>query len=196
MIRERKRPELRPVSALLLLLLACGGKEAAPPPETRPFPVYRVTVGEGEERQEILTFLSPTEIDAAGGLSGRAAVGALRGPGTDLVPENFRANQLFVDFLHEIVRTRAPLLGLYIAEAERAGDGWLHVRDFRAAGEDGEFAKIDVIGSFEIAEGRIVPDSYVPNGSYRILGPHGLPLLPADLHGAILRAMRKLTVEG
>lgn len=197
MNRSGKRGGLGlPPFLLLFLLLACGGREEAPAPETRPFPVYRVTVGEGEEEREIFTFLSQAEIDAAGGLSGRAAVGVLRGPSTELTPENFQANQLFIDFLQEIVRTQAPLLSIYIAEAERIGDGWLHVRDLRAAGTDGEFAKIDVIGSFEVAGGRVSPDSYVPNRSYRVFGPHGFPLLPAGLHGAILNALQRLTVEG
>ncbi|MFH1277134.1 MAG: hypothetical protein ABIK65_01980 [Candidatus Eisenbacteria bacterium] len=179
---------------LFLLPLACGGREEVPPPETRPFPVFRVSTGQGEGKREIVAFLSPVEIDAAGGLSGRAAVGALRGSGTELTPENFQANQLFVEFFHEIVRTKVPMMSIYIDEAERVGDGWLHVRDLRAAGADAELEKIDVIGSFQVAGGRILPDSYVPNGSYRVLGPHGFPLLPAELQGAVLRAMRKLTV--
>lgn len=177
------------------LLLACGKHEELPISEGRPFPIFRVSVNEGGQEMQIITFLSPPEIDRAGGLPGRAAVGALREANAQPTPENFQANQLFVEFLQGVVRAEVPLIDEYIRRADQIGDGWLHVRDLRSEGDD-EFEKLDVVGSFPVTGGRIDAAGYVPNERYRILGPHGLPLLPAPLADAVLGAVRRLTVEG
>lgn len=156
------------------------------------FPIYRVTVRDPAGPLQLITFLSPSELDVAGGLPSEAIVGRLLRPGPDLVPANFGRNRAFVEFLHAVIRISVPQIGEFVNAARQHGSGWLHIHDARAFSVDPEVAAADIIGSFAVANGVIVKQSYARNEAHRILSEHGMFTPHAEIQDHVLSAMRKL----
>jgi hypothetical protein len=157
------------------------------------FPIYRYQVREPSGPRTVITFLSLEDIKVAGGLRSQAIVGALTGPGQELVPSNFARNSVFVDFLHDVVRQAVPTIEEYVGAAEEQGSGWLNVHDARAWEIDREVAANDIIGSFQVEEGKLT--SYVANLNHRILSEHGMFTPHPEIQEQLLSAMREVRFD-
>jgi hypothetical protein len=147
--------------------------------------------GEGQAAQQVLSMLSPQEAMALNGLPREAMAGILVGGQYSV--EAFRLNPLFVQFLHDVVRTFGPDDPELQHAATRQGEGWVYVIDLRTAeGPRGHVPPEDIIGAFEVAEGRILPDSYRANDGHRVFTDRGLVRLPPFLRAAWVRALTPL----
>jgi hypothetical protein len=144
---------------------------------------------EGRVDMQAHSLLSPEEAASLGGLPAEAVAGTHSGEDTSL--DDFRPNQIFIDFMHHVIRSAGPGVPDISAAARKQGEGWLHVIDLRTPdGPQGQVPTEDIIGGFEVRSGEIVMDSYWPNESHQVLAPNGLVTLPASLRRAFVEALR------
>ena len=154
------------------------------------FPIYRLAARGPEGEITAITFLSPEDLAALGGLPGHALVGRLVLPEGPLATGNFEWNRAFVEWLHETVRREVPRIAEFAQAARQIPSGWLHIHDARAHGRAPEEAERDIIGSFRVEDGTLIEDSYRPNPAHRILSEHGMFMPHPVLRDRILAAMR------
>ena len=160
------------------------------PDPLRRFPLYLIEAREPEGPVYLLTFLTLDELEQAGGLHPHAIVGKILDPDAGVVPDNFARNRAFVDFMHAVIRQSVPTILDYIVAAAEAGDGQILVLDERAALAGRTEEEADVIGTFEVSGGRIVPDSYTPAEDHWILSDDGIFTPHPAIQDAILAALR------
>jgi hypothetical protein len=142
----------------------------------------------GQQGQRVLSILSPDEVAALGELPGQAIAGILVGDAWSL--EAFRPNRVFVDFMHEVLRTFGPDdPGLQRAAAEQ-GDGFVAILDGRTPTPQGAVPPEDIIGGFDVRDGRIVPGSYRASPNHRVFTARGLVQLPPSLRDTWARALK------
>ncbi len=153
------------------------------------FPIYKVSVRDPTGPLNLITFVSPDEM---GGIPAEAVVGKLRGPGTELVPDNFARNRAFVDFMHRIIQEAVPQIEEFVAVARSIGTGWLNIHDARAFNAAPKIAETDIIGSFRVERGVIIAGEYVPNPNRWILSEYGMVTPHPEIQDHILSAMRAL----
>ncbi|RSH92219.1 hypothetical protein EHS25_008634 [Saitozyma podzolica] len=78
----------------------------------------------------------------------------------------------------------------------RPGDGYIHITDERAippAGRIGETE--DLIGSVFVENGEVVPSTYEPQPSYRLITQHGPPILPKGIDEHLLHVLRSISAK-
>jgi hypothetical protein len=106
-------------------------------------------------------------------------------PSDPISPDNFAANTAFVHFLHRIIEQDGPETEQLIVNAESIGDGTLYVVDGRAPrpkpDQEWVVCSEDVLGEFDVKDGRIVPDSYRRNSGHRLLSSRGFFELEDEL---------------
>lgn len=149
----------------------------------------QLKASKGSDDMQVTSPLSPEEVASLGRLPAEAVAGTYSGE--DMSLGDFRPNQVFIDFMHQVIRSAGPRLPDFIAAARRQGDGWLYVIDQRTPdGPQGRVPMEDIIGGFEVESGEIVTDSYWPNESHQVLTPNGLVTLPASLRHAFVETLR------
>lgn len=145
-------------------------------------------MSEGSAR--VLSFLAPEQVSSLGVLPPEAVVGFLAGETLDDDEREFRANRVFIDFMHDVIRRTGPQDPELRAAAAAQGEGWLYIVDWRTPeGPQGRVPPEDIIGAFEVAEGRLVDGSYQANEDHRVLTRHGMVRLPPPFHEALVREL-------
>jgi hypothetical protein len=137
--------------------------------------------------QHVLSLLEPTEVDARGGLPGEAIAGTYLDPTHTL--ESFRANPVFVSFLHRVISAHSMASRELAKAASEMGKGYLYIIDWRTPDPDGEVPPEDIIAAVEIKDGRVAPDSYQPNPNYRVLTQRGVTRLTPSQREAFVKAL-------
>jgi hypothetical protein len=138
-----------------------------------------------------LSLLSPKQVEKIGTLQSEAILGFITGEQLSL--DYFHPNQIFIDLLQNVVGSEAPTDAELQAAAIEQKEGYINIIDRRVANRlDEETSPEDILGAFEIKEGRIVANSYQANENYLIFGNHGLMQLPASLHEALINALLSL----
>ena len=123
-----------------------------------------------------------------------AVVGFLAGETLD--EREFRANGVFIDFMHDVIRRTGPQDPELRAAAAAQGEGWLYVIDARTPeSPQGRVPPEDIIGAFEVEEGRLVEASYQANEDHRVLTRHGMVRLPPPFHEALVRELMQRRAE-
>jgi hypothetical protein len=144
------------------------------------------TGGEPRTTVRVVSPLPPERV-AAEGLPRHAIAGVLRGePGA---PGAFEVNPEFVRILHEFIRERTPEDADAVAEAQRQGHGWLFIVDARRGPDNGHVPPEDIIGYFQVEEGRLVPGSYKPNPKHLVFSSKGLVQLTETMQEAFLETL-------
>jgi hypothetical protein len=158
-----------------------------------PINVCRVESSEGAA--DYVTCLTHERVFERG-LPGEAIIGVLLRPleaGENITPENFARNRLFVDFLHCVVARRGPQLAGVLAEARRQGQGLVVVVDRRTRTPQGPVPPKDIVGVFEVHDGKVVHDSYHPSPKHEILSSDGFFQLDPELQSCLLEELVALT---
>lgn len=107
---------------------------------------------------EILSFLSPDQIAAIGKIPELAIIGCFEVVDGE---KRFRPNRAFVEYMHEVIKRTGPSIESIQAVALRQRTGYVYVIDLRTPdGPQGRVPTEDIIGAFEIKEGKILADSY------------------------------------
>jgi hypothetical protein len=142
---------------------------------------HTITLTIADESYRCLTFLEPHEVPAGGppvaALVGRAPAGVPFGPDT------VETNPEFLGFLHDTLADFGPHDPSLRAAALKQQQGYLYVLDLRSSsgGNGGEVQREDVIGAFEVHEGRIVDGSYRALDGWRPYTAAGAFRLPSWL---------------
>jgi len=138
-----------------------------------------------------MCFLSPKEVRSLGGLPNEAIAGFI--VAEPLTIETFRPNPRFINFMHQVIRTSAPLDPDFCATARNQGNGWVYVIDLRTPeGPRGRVLPQDIIGAFQVQNGEIIPDSYEANEHHRVFATSGLVCLPPSLRAAFVAQLPRV----
>lgn len=127
------------------------------------------------------------------GLADRAIVGVMLrrvDDGGEIVPDNFRPNRPFVDFLHELLAAEAPQTDAARLRAARQREGYLYLIDGRTPDPDGRVPPEDIIGAIAIQAGKLIPGTYQRNDRHQLLSSAGFFVLPSELEAALLTQLR------
>ena len=114
-----------------------------------------------KDEREVLCMVSP-QIPSNHGLASEAILGEwaiAKNPDGGPV-RVFRRNPAALELIHEVVRQHLPNDPELIEVAREQGDGQVLLLDGRTTDPQGKVAPEDIIGWFEVLNGRIVDDSY------------------------------------
>jgi hypothetical protein len=140
---------------------------------------------------KVLTFLSPEEVSSLRGLPDEGIPGYFVGDSP--TTENFRPNHQFMEFLHQVIRTAAPLDPGLRATAREQRNGHVYIIDLRTPeGPMGQVPPEDIIGAFQVQNGDLIPNSYEANNLYRVFTRNGLVSLPPSLRAAFVDRLPKV----
>ena len=133
------------------------------------------------------------------GLMPEWVVGELQKPsaeGGELVPENFRPNSVFVDFLHQFVAETASRDENLLAAAKSGQFETLFIIDQRTATPQGDVPPEDIIGVFVVEGGTISSSTYRANRDHhRILTDRGFFNLGTEMMDELRRTAGNLTAR-
>jgi hypothetical protein len=151
--------------------------------------VYRVSV-DGEMRDYVS--ILPPEMTQRLGLPGAAVVGVLLATeGGEEVPlvERFSPNPAFVELLGRVVGRHGPDESSLVEEARRVGSGYVYVIDGRTPDPAAPMRAEDVIGAFQVRDGEVVREPYLPNPKHQLLTADGFFRLSDTLHAKLLEEL-------
>jgi hypothetical protein len=164
-----------------------------PEPAANQFPIYHVTVNDPAEGQVgLITFLSPEEIEKAGGLPPQVIVGRQLRLADGLAPDNFGRNRAFLDFFHAVIREVVPTVPEFQGVASSMGYGWFNLQDGRSTLKGLTMPPEDLIGRYRVFHGRFVPGEYEPHSGYWVLTENGMMTPHPLVAQAVLQTMRSL----
>jgi hypothetical protein len=105
---------------------------------------------------------------------------------------NFIPNLSFINFLHDVIAKHGSKVSSLSAQAQKQKKGWVYLIDGRCSDSQGEVLPEDIIGSFEVIEGQIIPNSYQKNSKHLIFSKKGLFKLQSTLNKHLMQESLKL----
>jgi hypothetical protein len=151
-------------------------------------PISIVHVETPEGPRDFVTCLSQ-DVVFKRGLRPEAVIGTLMksaGAGGTLSPENFARNPAFVDFMHKVIAEKAPGTAGFQAEARRLGKGHVYIIDQRTPIPGDAVPPEDIVGAFEVNDGKVVLQSYKKSPNHRIFSTRGFVQLGPELQKCLL----------
>ena len=139
----------------------------------------------------VVTFFSPDQVEAMGGLPPEGIIGHMEGTGQPA--ERFQPNPAFARLMHQVIADRGPDDPALREAAEKQGSGWLYIVDQRVFTADpgGRIPPEDIIGAFSVENGQVAPDSYMASDQHLLFSHKGLVQLPDWLHTTLLDELRR-----
>ncbi|KAG9293183.1 hypothetical protein G9A89_010520 [Geosiphon pyriformis] len=112
-------------------------------------------------------------------------------------PQNFKENKEFIDLLHEVIEDHvADADPTFKAQAKYQREGWLHVTDAR---EPVPWGRIpfpeNIFGVVKVTRGKIVPGTYQPMPTHRIVNASGIFVLSDPLQRKLIERLNQLDSE-
>jgi hypothetical protein len=151
-----------------------------------------VTPSATQPSEQVLSLLSPDEVHSLGGLPVEGIAGRFESESMSVA--TFRQNPAFVEFMHQVIRTAGPKDPGLQAAAQGQREGWVYIIDLRTPeGPSGRVPPEDIIGAFEVRDGRIMADSYQPNSEHGVYTEDGLVRLPPFLRRALVERLPKVS---
>src|SRR5262245_34040212 len=114
----------------------------------------------GDVFTQVLSVLTPTDVEQIGGLPNEALAGLIGIPAQDpnslsavtgegFSVHEFRANPALVAFMHKVIETLGPSTPELQDAAQRQGNGFVYIIDLRTPeGPMGRVPPEDIIGAF------------------------------------------------
>jgi hypothetical protein len=137
----------------------------------------------------IVSLLTPEEVEKMGGLPPRATCGAFESEKMD--PDKFIVNKEFVEFMHGIIGDKGPGVPSLREAAQRQMNGYLYIIDLRTPkGVMGNVPPEDIIGAFKVEDQKLVANSYWRNESHKIFSRNGLVKLPPEIFKLIIDELK------
>jgi hypothetical protein len=154
--------------------------------------MYIYTIKVNNKRQQVVSFLTPEEINDRG-LPSASILGTLSESNSQNINlDNFVPNPNFIDFLHGIIAKVAPDSPSLQAEAQQQKNGWIYIIDARCISQEKSILPEDIIGAFELQEGQIIIESYQRNDNHLIFSQNGFFKLEPRLEKHLIEETRKL----
>lgn len=131
----------------------------------------------GGEKVFYYTFL-PEDLVTKHGLPKELIVGAVDDPRLaegdlfEYVVKSLKVNRDFKDTVHNFCLDVLSGMSKFLNKAKEQRSGWLYIIDQRTPEPAGEVPPGDIIGAFEISNGKIA--SYKPNPNYSIKSKNGM----------------------
>jgi hypothetical protein len=144
--------------------------------------VYRVEI-DGVEKH-CLSILSKETV-VAKSLHTQAIVGFLKTEKVD--SKEFSESQAFKEFFNQVIVRHLPTLTEFLNEGKKIGTGYVYLIDKRTKNPKADVPMEDIIGAVNFENGKLVPDSFIPNRSYKLLTQKGLFQLPYLLEETFLK---------
>jgi hypothetical protein len=119
----------------------------------------------------LLTIVNPSA-DPEAKLSAKSILGFVVDADKPVSFQNVKINPSFIDHFHKTIIFFAQFNDGIIHLAEQQQNGFVYIRDQRNKAET-EAKPEDIIGSFEVKNGELIHDSYVPNPAYRFISDKG-----------------------
>jgi hypothetical protein len=146
--------------------------------------IFVCSVDEPDGVKDYVTLISPDTFFSRG-LCPEAIVGVITRPlasGEPITPDFFARNRVFVEFMHDVIAQHGPLQPDFQAEARRLGDGFVYVIDQRTPDPGGSVPPHDVVGSFQVTNGKVMAGTYTRNPNHVILSADGFFSLGPNLN--------------
>ena len=152
---------------------------------------YLIEIEESGARKYFISLFLPDDFDDQK-IPPEGIIGSLKNFDPSIkppfTPDNFIVNLGFIKFLHEVIRRRGPEDPELIASAQERGEGVGIMADRRCL-KAGSLDREDVIGAFEIKDGKIIPESYQENEYYEVNSENGFMILGEWLEGVLLEEL-------
>ena len=132
--------------------------------------VYVVDDRDNARQRYYLSPLPHSSVFAVG-LPPEAIVGELSDP-KSISQETFKPNPMFIKFLAQVLEKHANGCTELVAEAERTRNGWVYVIDKRTPTPDGAVPPEDIMGGYEVNEGRL--QRFLASPNHKLVSSHGL----------------------
>lgn len=123
-----------------------------------------------DEKETLLLSIVNPELDQSAKLTSKAIIGFIIDSNKPIDATNVRINPKFLDHFHKTIVFFARYNDGIILLAEQKQNGLIYIRDKR--NKNSEQAE-DIIGSFEIKNGELLHESYVPNPTYKLITADG-----------------------
>jgi hypothetical protein len=154
--------------------------------------MYIYTIKTNNKQQQIVSLLAPEEVSDRG-LPSISILGTLLESNSQNINlNNFVPNSNFIDFLHSVIASFAPNTPGINAEAKRQRNGWIYIIDARHNRQRESVLPEDIIGAFEVNEGKIKTESYQRNNNHLIFSQNGFFKLEPTLQKHLIEETQKL----
>ena len=137
--------------------------------------LYSFPVSDNGTHRTCLTIIDPA--DAA--FSKKSVVGFLIDDLKSVTHHNIRYNPEFIKLFHKIIVLTAIQSQEVMADASIQWTGFVYITDQRNPATDADKQE-DIIGSFEVHHGTMMPLSYHPNPLYQLISDAGLFKIPGE----------------
>lgn len=123
-----------------------------------------------EQKETLLLSIVNPELDSSAKLTSKAIIGFIIDSNKPIDDTNVRINPQFLDHFHKTIIFFAQFNDGIIHLVEKEQNGFIYIRDQR--NKESEKAE-DIIGSFEVKNGELIHDTYVPNPHYKLITANG-----------------------
>jgi len=143
----------------------------------------------------LVSYLRPDHV-MKHGIPQEGVIGALPASVTDILDASFRANPAFVKLLHGVIAEYGPQMPGLQETVRQTSSGFVQVVDGRAPEPRSEAEQEDILGEFEVKDGRVVEGSYTANPGHQVVGRRGLLILDPWLHERLMERLNGLVSKG
>lgn len=137
-----------------------------------------------EEKETLLLSIINPEIDKDAKLSAKSIMGFVVDPAKPVSFENTKFNPAFVEHFHKTLKFFAQFNDGIIHLVEQQQNGFIYIKDQRSK-DDKETLQEDIVGSFEVQNGELIHDSYLPNSAYKFISDKGGFVLQPELEALL-----------
>jgi hypothetical protein len=131
--------------------------------------IYLLNTKIDQKETLLLSIINP-ELDSSAKLTSKAIIGFIIDSNKPIDETNVRINPQFLDHFHKTILFYAQFNDGIIHLVEKEQNGFIYIRDKRNKTEENA---TDIIGSFEVKNGALVHDSYIPNPLYKLITANG-----------------------
>jgi hypothetical protein len=124
-----------------------------------------------EEKETLLLSIVNPSVDPDAKLSAKSILGFVINPALPVSFDNVKINPTFIDHFHKTIIFFAQFNDGIIQLVEQQQNGFVYIKDQR--NKDAEITQEDIVGSFEVKDGVLIHDSYVPNTAYKFISDKG-----------------------
>lgn len=160
--------------------------------------MYLYAVEVGNKIQKVIALLPPEQVKGIK-LASQCILGSLKNNGfedDDINLGNFYPNPTFINFLHGVIAKYGTQVSSLSAQAQKQEKGWVYIIDARCPDPQGRVLPEDIIGAFEVVNGKITSDSYKKNDKHLIFSEKGFFKLQSTLNKYLIQESLKLLEKG
>ena len=145
--------------------------------------IYSIQAKINNQDVILLSIINPSDNKGIP-LNEKCIVGQMKNSSDFPSPENILFNPNFITHFHKTIVFFSQFSDQIINLTERNKGGFVYIVDQRN-GNNSNPKKEDIIGSFEVQNGAVVSESYMPNQDYLPISEDGAFMLQPELEALI-----------